>query len=147
MLLDALSSLGLLVKTKEGHYLNNADTSRLLVKGGEGYFGDYLRVIYQQWPVWGHIGEILSTDAEIAAQQDLGGTRRPKFAALFQSAMSQVCDDNLREILALDIWSRARSVFDLGGGHGRHLITLLEGHPHLSGEIWDLPSAERMRRG
>ena len=70
----------------------------------------------------------------------------PDEAALFQRAMialSQGGNEAIAEAYDFGPFSR---VVDVGGGHGQLLSAILARHPHVSGVLFDLPSAVQMAR-
>jgi SAM-dependent methyltransferase len=68
--------------------------------------------------------------------------REPEAATIFNKAMIAGARATLPMLLPLEIWSRATSVVDVGGGNGTILAALLKDHPHLFGTVLDLPHAE-----
>lgn len=61
-------------------------------------------------------------------------------AQVFNRAMTQASELTSRAVAdTLDL-EDARTVADIGGGHGHLLRTILERHPHVSGELFDLPA-------
>ncbi len=63
----------------------------------------------------------------------------PEDARVFNRAMTQASGLTSRAVAdTLDL-TQARSVADIGGGQGHLLRTIMEAHPHVSGELFDLP--------
>jgi SAM-dependent methyltransferase len=65
----------------------------------------------------------------------------PEAAAIFNNAMTLGARAALPTLLELDVWSRARTVVDVGGGNGTAIAALLREHEHLRGVVFDLPHA------
>jgi hypothetical protein len=66
-------------------------------------------------------------------------THHPRYAALFDAAMSNLTSVHIDAVLAAYPFSVFRRVVDLGGGTGAFLIALLSAHPGLRGVLFDLP--------
>ncbi|HKP27536.1 MAG TPA: methyltransferase, partial [Dongiaceae bacterium] len=64
----------------------------------------------------------------------------PREAARFNAAMTGFSSHETAAILEAYDFSDARSVVDIGGGHGALLAALLRAHPQMSGTLFDLPS-------
>jgi len=65
----------------------------------------------------------------------------PEQAAIFQRAMISLGQGANEAVAAAYEFDRFASVIDVGGGHGQLLTAILCRHPHLSGLLFDLPSA------
>lgn len=65
--------------------------------------------------------------------------RHPRYAALFDAAMSNIAGVHIDAVLAAYPFSRFRRVVDLGGGAGKFLTALLSAHPGMQGVLFDLP--------
>ncbi|NJM05810.1 methyltransferase [Candidatus Gracilibacteria bacterium] len=63
----------------------------------------------------------------------------PEIAALTDIAMDQSVDAWLSDIAHLPLWHAAKSVTDIGGGHGALLARILPIYSHLQGIVFDLP--------
>src|SRR2546428_9988362 len=61
----------------------------------------------------------------------------PRYAALFNAAMSNVTGAHIDAVLAAYPFSVFRRVVDLGGGTGTFLMALLSAHPGLQGVLFD----------
>ncbi|HCF1493395.1 TPA: methyltransferase domain-containing protein [Pseudomonas aeruginosa] len=142
VLLNALCALGLTLK-QDQRYEVTSNVRKRLVLGSAHYIGSYVEVLRRQWDVWKSLPEIMSQDSHVIGQQLLGSVDNDGFTALFQDAMSQVCDGNIRGLSDLEIWKQGMLVIDLGGGHGLHVATLCKEFPGMRGEVWDLNSARQ----
>ncbi|TCO62043.1 methyltransferase [Actinocrispum wychmicini] len=68
----------------------------------------------------------------------------PEIAAVFQQAMTFFTRSTAQAIVDGYDFAGVRAVFDVGGGHGTLLATLVEALPDISGVVFDLPEvAER----
>ncbi len=62
----------------------------------------------------------------------------PDVAAIFNQAMQESSKRTARAVADAYDFSWARSMVDVGGGHGTVLVTILEAHPEMRGLILDL---------
>jgi SAM-dependent methyltransferase len=140
VLLDALVALDLL--TKDGdRYRNTENATRFLTTGSESYVGAIIDHQRLQWQLWGRMGDVLSSEAPIDAQQELRLRRDGAANTAFNRAMVQLSRDNVADVLTVPDFADAHRVLDLCGGHGRYLAALAQKHPGLTGEVWDLETA------
>jgi SAM-dependent methyltransferase len=142
IVLDALASLGLLVKNDEC-YQNSFVTNACLLRSSPEYIGDLVEHERLQWALWGRMDEVLRNTSAVQGQQDLVLPTNSKANDVFHSAMMQLSREIADTVAGLPCWSDKRRVIDLAGGHGRYLAFLAEHNRALCGEIWDLPSAQR----
>jgi len=70
----------------------------------------------------------------------------PGEAALFQRAMIALSQDSNDAIAEACDFGASSRVVDVGGGHGQLLLAILARNAHLSGVLFDLPSAIQMMR-
>jgi SAM-dependent methyltransferase len=141
VLLSALTALKLAVRD-DNKYHNSMIVNEFLIHSAQGYIGSYLEILRHQWNVWQKLPEIMASEGHVAGQQVLDDGDAA-FIALFQAAMSEVCDEDVDALVELPVWNPTDHVLDFGGGHGLYLATLARRFPKLTGEVWDLPSAER----
>jgi hypothetical protein len=149
-LLRALCALGVCSERPDGRFaLSRAGR---LLRADAGAEGTSLRALVQWWggplwPMWGELDYSVRTGR--SARQKLSGTANYDF--LEQNAeVAQVFHDAQRAMTALVLddlarwpgWQSARTVVDVGGGHGELLLALLAVHPELRGTVFDMPHAE-----
>ena len=139
VLLNALVALNLAIK-KNNQYQASPIVQKRLLKNSTHYIGSYIELRRIQWSIWSNLSEILSQESHVSGQQRLDDETNQEFAKLFQDAMSQVCEGNIKGLSDLKIWKSPSHVVDLGGGHGLHLSMLLKDYPLMTGEIFDLPA-------
>ncbi|MDW8244615.1 MAG: methyltransferase [Thermogemmata sp.] len=142
IMLDALAALGLLLK--EGKlYRNSPVADNTLVREAPGYIGDLVEHERLQWRLWEQLDAILRSSVAVPGQQDLSLPANEYANEVFHRAMMQLAKDLVDLIARLPEWTRVRHVIDLAGGHGMYLAEVAKQHPHLTGEVWDLPSARK----
>lgn len=157
-LLDALGVLGV-VESAGGRYSltalgtclrSDAEPSRRawarLMGGGPVWraWGELTECVRSGKPAYSASGAPRSSDTEVfdAMSHD------PEAAAVFHRAMGDGTRGVAKDVVAAIDWSNARSVVDVGGGHGELLCAVLEKHPQLTGVVFDLeharPGAEQL---
>jgi hypothetical protein len=62
-----------------------------------------------------------------------------EWATIFQSQMTLQMQQVARAVVAAYDFSGARTIVDLGGGHGHLLATILQAHSSLRGVLFDVP--------
>ncbi len=144
-LLRALASLGVFAETAGGAY---ALTPRAQALRGdvEGSLRD-VALLYGEpwlWQAYGQLGPGLGAGATAFEQVHGQGfyaylQAHPQQAASFQRAMTGFTEQEVAAIAAACELSTARTVVDVGGGHGGLVAALLECHPRLHGIVFDLP--------
>ena len=105
-------------------------------------FGHLLYSVRTGKPAWDHVhGEpvfpyLFNTNKELGE--------------IFNRAMTSVSHEAIGPMLDAYDFSAARTVADIGGGHGHVLAAVLEANPHARGVLFDLPvvlpGAEEMMR-
>ena len=145
-LLRALTSLELFVEQDDGAFaLAPAGTllcadSPQSVRSWAIWCGKY------HWPVWANL--LGSVRSGISARELATGRQGyahiegdQEGAAIFNGAMVAITRLIADELARVVDFSTARSVVDVGGGHGELLTVILSAHPHLRGTLFDLPHA------
>ncbi len=145
-LLRALASLGIFAEDASGNFVLTAEAA-LLRSDVEGSLRDIALLYGEDW-LWQAYGDMLHSVRTGAPAfirthgQPLYGYlhEHPRAAARFNAAMSGFSGQESAAILEAYDFGSARSVADIGGGHGALLAALLRAHPHLTGILFDLPS-------
>src|SRR5262245_28216159 len=145
-LLRALASLGIFAGDAGGAFALTPQ-AELLRSDVQGSLRDVALLYGEDW-LWQAYGGLLHSvrtgdPAFVKAHgQPLYGYlhEHPRAAVQFNAAMSAFSVQEALAILEACDFSAARSVVDIGGGHGALLAALLRAHPTLSGTLFDLPS-------
>jgi SAM-dependent methyltransferase len=145
-LLRALASLGIFAEDADGDFALTPQ-AELLRSDVQGSLRDIALLYGEDW-LWQTYGTMLHsvrTGAPAFVKthgQPLYGYlhEHPRAAAQFNAAMSSFSNHETAAILEAYDFAGARSVVDIGGGHGAMLAALLRAHPHLTGTLFDLPS-------
>ena len=134
--LDTLSGVGLLSKTDE-KYENTQIAKDFLLSGSPYYQGDWLLNI-GRGNHWSNLAESLKKQ-----QQELAGFKAGPgelfLTSLAETALRGELQAVTKEITAWDGFGDAKSVLDIGGGHGLYTIALCQLNPNLKGVVFDKP--------
>jgi len=148
--LDALVGLDLLERV-DGRYRNSTDADALLVPERPGYLGgsvlQHSRLHYHSW---GRLTDALRSGR---AQSGETVTGRNGFAKHYedQDRARRLMDhmDSFTSFVAPQIaaavdWSGARRFVDVGGARGNLAAQIVRAHPHLHGQVFDLPGLREL---
>ena len=128
ILLDSLTSLGLLKKSKNT-YRNSPMAKRLLVSGTPYYQGDILRHADNLWTNWSNLDEIVKT----------GQPYRKSFEAdAFIRGMHNVAIIKAKEVVKRMELAEVRKALDLGGGPGTYSLEMSKKIDSVT--LFDLPA-------
>ena len=145
-LLRALASLGIFAEDPAGDFVLTPQ-AELLRTDVQGSLRD-IALLYGDdwlWQAYGNMTHSVRTGAPAFTKthgQPFYGYlhAHPRAAARFNAAMTGFSSHETAAILEAYDFSNARSVVDIGGGHGALLAALLRAHPQMSGTLFDLPS-------
>ncbi|KQV90445.1 methyltransferase [Rhizobacter sp. Root1221] len=144
--LNALVAIGLLTKDTRGQYLNTPVADECLVKSRPGYMGGVIEHQRLQWDTWTRIGDVLSTQDVLPWHQEQRLRTDAAANDAFHSAMRNLARANVPALLALPIPKGRKHVIDMAGSHGTYLAAMAHADSELTGEVWDLPGAQRLAR-
>ena len=142
--LNSLVAIGLLLKDDQGCYRNTLVADGSLVKSQPGYMGGVIEHQRKQWDTWTLIGDNLCAQKTLPwhQEQKLGSDADANEA--FHEAMRNLARANLPAFLSLPIPRGKKHVIDMAGSHGVYLAAMAQAEAELTGEVWDLPGAERL---
>jgi O-methyltransferase/methyltransferase family protein len=135
-LLNALSSMGLLVK-KQGRYVNTEASTSYLVKGSPRYLGYMVMHHHNLVEAWSHLDNAVRSGRPVRKRGVFDDAERESFLmGMFNMAMG------IAPRLAGDIDLEGRShLLDLGGGPGTYAIHFCLANPELKGTVADLSTS------
>lgn len=146
LLLEALAVLGY-VKKKDQRYGNTPMTMKWLLRdspaslaGGMPFFES---MVFERW---GHLDESIRRGSPaIYGYEWLD--QEPGRWRVYQEGMIAAARMAADEVVAkVKLPSTARSLLDVGGGHGLYSIKFCRQHPDLSATVFDLPQALEVAR-
>jgi ubiquinone/menaquinone biosynthesis C-methylase UbiE len=140
ILLTACAAMGLLTRSGPG-FANTSTAQTYLVRGGEYYFGDYVRMLSEYvYPNWMRLPDVVRANApaRIVTQEQQGifesGTR-PK---IFWEGLYPLSALTAQALAGAVDLSAGRSLLDVGGGNGAFAIELCRHCPGLAATVLDL---------
>jgi O-methyltransferase domain/Dimerisation domain len=142
--LNSLVAIGLLTKDAQGRYCNAPIADQSLVRSRPGYMGGVVEHQRLQWDTWTRIGDALSTGNVLPWQQEQRLRSDAAANEAFHEAMRNLARANLPAFMSLPIPKGKKHVIDMAGSHGLYLAAMAKAGPDLTGEVWDLPGAERL---
>jgi len=128
ILLDCLTSLGLLIKSKN-IYGNSPMAKRLLVSGAPYYQGDILRHADDLWTNWSSLDEIIKTGQPV---------RKSFETDAFIRGMHNVAIIKAKAVVELMDLAAVRQALDLGGGPGTYSLEMAKKIDSVT--LFDLPA-------
>jgi len=132
MLLDALTSLGLLRKQGK-RYRNRPIASRFLVSSSPYYQGDIIRHADILWKRWSMLDEVLKTGRPVTGERDHDA---------FIRGMHNLSIIRVKEVIrAIDLKGVKRAL-DLGGGPGTYAIELAR--KGIDVVLFDVPETQEI---
>jgi SAM-dependent methyltransferase len=143
----ALSGMGLLEAADDGTFRNSASAEQFLVRGRPAYIGGYLHFCERELnPAWEGLGTALQTGKPQNPAALSGNPYDTLYADRaatdsFLESMDMLNTPLLHRLSTLD-WSSFSSFVDIGGARGNVAHHLMREHPHLKGEVFDLPQLE-----
>ena len=136
-LLNALSSMGLLVKESD-LYSNTPETLTLLCKDSERYLGHIILHHHHILDGWAQLDEAVKTGKPVSQRSYGEDIERESFLmGMFNLAMASA------PVVAekIDLSGKHR-LLDLGGGPGTYAIHFCLANPELQAIIYDRPTTE-----
>ncbi|GGZ81459.1 methyltransferase [Streptomyces echinoruber] len=147
-LLRALAAHGVFEETAPGRFRHTRASRLLRADAPGGGMADM--VLWAgaawTWDAWPRLEQAVRTGKAVLPElygKDFFGYLRedaPEDAEVFNRAMTQASALTSRAVAETLNLDGARTVADIGGGHGHLLRTVLERHPHVTGELFDLPT-------
>jgi hypothetical protein len=138
MLLNACKSLGL-VTEKTGSLKNSPAAEAYLVKGKEGYAGDFMVLLGEEYyNIWRGFREVVMTGKPVRDDR-MARLSNPRYADIYIKAMHGISKPHSEEVARLLKPSGRKAVLDVGGGSGTYSISIAKQHPDLKVVIFDSP--------
>lgn len=138
-LLDALETLGFVIKTHEG-YCNTEETTALFTGGGDYFSSVSLDYLMGNDQPFTDLNDRIPNCPKLVEKKE--HTYKPEM--IHKMANTSVLT-RLQEIVsivaALPGFKNARRLLDIGGARGLFAIGLCQEHPHLSAVVFDQPGA------
>ncbi len=135
ILLDALTSIGLLSKSRDSLYQNTLVSSRYLVKGSRLYQGDIIKHASTMWQNFSVLDEVLRTG------QPARGAFDHEAFIMGMHNLSVLRTEALIKAVGL---KGVKTVLDLGGGPGTNAIAMAK--KGVEATLFDLPDTIKIAK-
>ena len=144
--LNALCTIDILLK-RDGRYVNTPLASTFLMRKSQFYQGNMLKLSGNSSNNWSKLGSVLKGDVP----EEVGGRLEEVFDSGFILAMAEgsmrgSLHRTAKEISTIPEFQKARTLLDLGGGHGLYAIAFAEMNPKLDAMVFDLPPVTEITR-
>src|SRR5271157_1700749 len=137
ILLDALTAIGLLSKTEDGHYSTQQSLTGWLGERGEDSLQPMLLHMAHLWRSWSDLTEIVREGDNF--YDFTSPARSDEEVEAFIGAMDVVARKMDDEIAGSIDLTRFNRMLDLGGGPGTYTAAFLKKAPHMTATLFDLP--------
>lgn len=140
MLLDALTSLGLLEK-RGNYYMDTPFAARTLSKSSPDYMGHIIMHHHHLVPGWSRLHTAVTSGVPVkeSSSHDGDELRRESFLMGMFNLASLLAPNRAA---AIDL-STCQSLLDLGGGPGTYAIHFCLAQPQLKATVYDLPTTRQ----
>jgi len=128
ILLDALTGIGLVKKSRDGKYRNALVSSRYMVKGNRLYQGDIIRHASNMWDGFAKLDEVVKTGKP---------AKRSRDHEAFIMGMHNLTALRTKGLINAVGLKGVKTVLDLGGGPGTNAMAMVKKGVHAT--IFDLP--------
>ena len=136
MLLNALTAMGLLIKT-ENNYSNTHTSKVFLSKDSSQYIGYMIMHHHNLVKSWAELDKAVRTGMSVreSVSHEEGEGRESFLMGMFNMAMNVAP----RLVIKINL-SKRKHLLDLGGGPGTYAIHFCMNNPQLKATIYDLPT-------
>ncbi|MHC1611371.1 MAG: methyltransferase family protein, partial [Candidatus Methanospirareceae archaeon] len=144
--LNALVASQLLSK-HDGRYTNAELASTFLMKSSPLYQGNMLKLSGNSSNNWSKLGSVLKGDVQKEKNERFEDVFNPSFIlAMAEGSMRGSLHRTAKEVSTIPEFQKARTLLDLGGGHGLYAIVFAEMNPELDATVFDLPPVTEVTR-
>lgn len=138
ILLEALAALALVRREADGRYVLGEDAARHLIPGAPEFLGDNLRYQSLLWDCYGELQAVTRSGRPSRSLEARLADHDSRFVEGYQRGIADLAGAPAR-VVARSLADRPLlRLLDLGGGHGRYSVELLERSPSLTATVVDL---------
>ena len=139
-LVELLCELGLLCR-KEGYYRNTPLSALYLASSSPLFQGAVMRDVQNGFALWERLDRVLREGPLDVMEEDFfeNGMVDSLAAEILCGELQKTVD----AVAAIPAFQQARSLLDLGGGHGLYAIALSRINPELRATVFDFPDIAR----
>jgi SAM-dependent methyltransferase len=139
--LDTLVEIGLLLKQNE-NYQNSDIANDFLVSSSPFYQGDWVKNT-GRGNHWGNLEESLKREKP-EIKNTGSGPGESFLSSLAETSLRGELQAVTKTIAGWNGFGKAKSLLDLGGGHGLYAIALCQANPNLKGVVFDKPEVTQI---
>lgn len=139
VLLDALSAMGLLLKSK-GVYSTTKESRKFLSKDSASYLGFMIKHHAQAMPSWAKLKTAVMKGRPLRSRAAFRGKEQQENFLMGMFNLAMIVAPRL--VPLIDTGGRRR-LLDLGGGPGTYAVHFCLRNPRLRATVFDLPSSKR----
>jgi SAM-dependent methyltransferase len=143
VLLDALTAMGLLIKS-ESRYQTDPDLLPYLHPDAPQTVLPMIRHAATIWNNWSNLTQIVTKTGGV--QRPPANFEDPEDRKAFIGAMHVVGRNIAPKIVETIPLKAAKRLLDVGGGSGTYTLAFLEAYPDMSATLFDLPDVVEMAR-
>jgi hypothetical protein len=143
MLLDAIASIGLLVKQGETYRCEAVVAQSLADSSARSVLPMVLHMA-SLWNRWSRLTDVVRGIG--GAKEEFNFTRRDEELRAFIGAMHVVATPLAKRIVDSVNAQLSRALLDVGGGSGTYTIAFLRAVPEMKATLFDLPEVIQMAR-
>ncbi len=127
-----------MLRQDNGNYANTETSEKLFANDGIWYRGEWFNIIGAKTSKWSDLVETLTKDAP-PPDNFFAGPDKDFIHYLAQRCLRGELQAVVKTITAWDGFQQAKSMLDIGGGHGLYAIALCQENKGLSATIFDKP--------
>ena len=136
--LHTLEELGFLLQEEESFFRNSPRASELLVRRSPSYQGDWFAAWGSPESPWSSLGDTLQLQ-EPVLREFSSGPGESFICSLGQRLLQGELQSIVRAVTSWENFSEARSILDLGGGHGLLGMAFCQENPEMNMVLFDKP--------
>jgi ubiquinone/menaquinone biosynthesis C-methylase UbiE len=138
MLTNACKAIGIL--QGRGDALKNSPAAEtFLVKGKEGYVGDFMEMVGEQYyDIWRSFKDVMIIGKPVRDDRVVR-LSDPKYAETHIRSMHGISLGHARDLASGLGLSGKKSMLEIGGGRGTYSVALTKANPRLKATVFDSP--------
>jgi precorrin-6B methylase 2 len=138
MVANACRAMGL-IEEKEGSLMNSPGAEEFLVKGREGYVGDFIILVGEDYyDVWRGLREVVMTGRPVRDDRTVR-LSSPRYAEAYIKAMHGISFGPASRLSGELPLAGRKSLLEVGGGPGTYSIMLARKNPGIKAVVFDSP--------
>ena len=144
LLLDALSSIGVLRVGRDGRYALERRAAKWLDPASPSYVGDFVADTAHYWAWWDGLEALVRDGAHVDLHDRSADDPYWRSYITGQYQLARLSSAAVAKAVRLP--RDARLLLDVAGAHGEYSMALCRRHPRLEATVVDLPGSARVGR-